>query len=368
MVLGRRTRVFIVDDSAVVRSLLRTVVSADPSLEVVGTAIDGATALQAIESVRPDLVLLDVEMPNVDGLETLRRLRAQAFRKPVVMVSAVTQRGARVTIEALAGGASDYVAKPAGHCDRETALRALAQDLLPKIQALTVSPNPKLVRLSSGAERAEPVKAAAIAPSVVVVGVSTGGPAALDVILSEIPREFPLPILIVQHMPELFTGPLAERLSRRCSMPVREAVEGAPVLPGAIHIARGNWHMEIVASASNGLPPTLHLQQGPLVNHCRPSVDVLFRSAVPVYGAGTLAVVLTGMGSDGLAACRLIRTQGGVVLAQDEATSAVWGMPGAVAQAGLANRVIPLASIAHEILQLTRRASEKCSVHPWVVQ
>jgi len=356
---GRRTRIFIVDDSAVVRSLLRSVVSADPSLEVVGTAVDGAAALQAIESVRPDLVLLDVEMPNVDGLETLRRLRAHAFSKPVVMVSATTQRGARVTIEALASGASDYVAKPGGQCDRETALRVLAQDLLPKIQALTAGSAAPKTRFAAVPEPSEQPRSASRAPSLVVIGVSTGGPAALDVLLPAIPEWFPLPILVVQHMPELFTGPLAERLSRRCSLPVVEATEGASVHPGKIQLARGNWHMEIVASASAGLPSTIHLQQGPLENHCRPAVDVLFRSAAAVFGSSTLAVILTGMGSDGLAACRLIRSRGGMVLAQDEATSAIWGMPGAVVQAGLANRVLPLPSIAHEILQLTRRGNEK---------
>jgi two-component system chemotaxis response regulator CheB len=369
MAHGRRTRIFIVDDSAVVRSLLRTVISADPSLEVAGTAADGAAALQAVESVCPDLVLLDVEMPNVDGLETLRKLRSRAFSKPVVMVSAVTQRGARVTIEALASGASDYVTKPSGQSDRETALRVLAQDLLPKIQALTAPPASPLTRSACAAEQPESIRASATMPSVVVIGVSTGGPAALDVLLSAIPRGFPLPMLIVQHMPELFTGPLAERLNQRCSIPVREAVEGAPVVPGAIYLARGNWHMEIVAAASAALPPALHLHQGPLENHCRPAVDVLFRSAASIFGSATLAVVLTGMGSDGLAACRVIRARGGIVLAQDQATSAVWGMPRAVMQAGLAQRVLPLSSIAHEILLLARRArGEKGSACELAVQ
>ena len=364
MAHGRRTRIFIVDDSAVVRSLLRTVISADPSLEVAGTAADGAAALQAIDSVSPDLVLLDVEMPNIDGLETLRKLRSRAFSKPVVMVSSVTQRGARVTIEALASGASDYVTKPAGQSDRETAVRVLAQDLLPKIQALTVSASAPLMRSASTASTT-----ASATPSVVVIGVSTGGPGALDVLLSAFPQGFPLPILVVQHMPELFTGPLAERLNQRCSIPVREAWDRAPVVPGTIYLARGNWHMEIMGASSAALPPALHLHQGPLESHCRPAVDVLFRSAAAIFGAGTLAVVLTGMGSDGLAACRIIRARGGIVLAQDQATSVVWGMPGAVTQAGLAQRVLPLSSIAREILLLTGRArGEKCNARQWAGQ
>lgn len=362
---GRRTRIFIVDDSAVVRSLLRTVISADSSLEVAGTAADGAEALQAIESVSPDLVLLDVEMPNIDGLETLRKLRSRAFSKPVVMVSSVTQRGARVTIEALASGASDYVTKPAGQSDRETALRVLAQDLLPRIRALTISAASPSTHSTSEADQSGSSIASVPMPSVVVIGVSTGGPGALDVVLPAFPEGFPLPILVVQHMPELFTGSLADRLNQRCRIRVREAVEGAPVTSGTIYLARGNWHMEIVAGSSAALPPTIHLQQGPLENHCRPAVDVLFRSAATVFGAGTLAVVLTGMGSDGLAACRVIRTRGGIVLAQDQATSVVWGMSGAVTQAGLAHRVLPLSSIAHEILLLTRgEKGEKCNVCP----
>ena len=341
MAHSRRTRIVIVDDSAVMRSLLRTVILADPSLEVAGSAADGAAALETIQSVRPDLVLLDVEMPNLDGLETLRIMRARGSRTPVVMVSAVTQRGARVTIDALASGASDYVTKPANQLDRDSALRTLAQDLLPRIQALTVSKLMQSPRPNLATEGTESRQLPSTPPSIVVIGVSTGGPAALDLLLSSIPSTFPLPILIVQHMPELFTGPLAERLSQSCRLRVCEATEDAPVLPGSILLARGNWHMEVIAAPRQGSPAKLHLQQEALENHCRPSVDVLFRSAAATFGPATLAVVLTGMGSDGLASSRLIRAQGGTVLAQDQATSAVWGMPGAVVQAGIAHRVCP---------------------------
>lgn len=357
MAHSRRTRILIVDDSAVIRSLLRTVICADPTLEVAGTAADGAAALQAIESVRPDLILLDVEMPNVDGLATLRALRARSCRIPIIMVSSVTQRGARVTIEALACGASDYVTKPANQADRETAIRVLAKDLLPRIQALTTSAVSQARGSAIALELAETSRLSSTQPSVVVVGVSTGGPAALDVLLPAIPQGFPLPVLVVQHMPELFTAPLAERLNQRCSLRVREAAEGAPVIPGVIYLARGDWHMEILAASCGGSSPSLHLHQGPLENHCRPAVDVLFRSAARLFGPATLAVVLTGMGSDGLASCRMIRAQGGTVIAQDQASSAVWGMPGSVIQAGLAQRVLPLHAIAHEILRLAARST-----------
>jgi two-component system chemotaxis response regulator CheB len=360
MTAGSRTRILIVDDSVVMRSLLRSVVCAEASLEVAGTAADGKSALSAIETLHPDLVLLDVEMPVMDGLVTLRRLRAQGHTIPVIMCSSLTQRGARVTIEALACGASDYVAKPAGQTSREAATGALSHELIPRILALTSQAQTALI----GVPRIPPilpiapfpgVQTTSSIPLVLAIGVSTGGPAALDLLLPALPADFPLPVLVVQHMPELFTRLFAERLNGRCPLQVREAVEGDSVRAGTIFIARGDWHMEVLAAACPGSPATLHLSRGPQENHCRPAVDVLFRSVAAVYGAGALAVVLTGMGSDGMIGCRAIRDHGGSILAQDEATSTVWGMPGAVANAGLAHRVLPLDAIAPEILRLARR-------------
>jgi two-component system chemotaxis response regulator CheB len=354
MTSSRPARILIVDDSAVVRSLLRAVISHDAGLEVAGTAADGESALSAIDTLRPDLVLLDVEMPVMDGLITIRKLRAGGHRIPVIMCSSLTQRGAKVTIEALACGASDYVAKPSGQSSREEAMRALSQDLLPKIHALTRQPH---AALSNGARNPMPASLTAAQPitsipRALAIGVSTGGPAALDILLPELPANFPLPVLIVQHMPELFTQMLAERLNDRCPLQVHEGIEGEPVRPGSIYVARGNWHMQVQAGAHIGLPATLHLNQDAPENHCRPAVDVLFRSAAAVYGAGTLAVVLTGMGSDGMSGAHMIREHGGSVLVQDEASSAVWGMPGAVSAAGLAHKVLPLKAIAPEILRL----------------
>jgi two-component system chemotaxis response regulator CheB len=269
-----------------------------------------------------------------------------------------------VTIEALACGASDYVTKPAGQASREAATRALALDLTPRIHALTgqsrslplplCPPRIPLLLPLPAAHRPQSVSSV---PALLAIGVSTGGPAALDVLLPALPASFPLPVLIVQHMPELFTKLFAQRLDGRCGLRAREAAEGDPVRPGTICIARGNWHMEVLAASRLGQPPTLHLNQGPLENHCRPAVDVLFRSAAAVYGAGVLALVLTGMGSDGLIGCRAIRDRGGSVLAQDEATSTVWGMPGAVANAGLAQSVLPLQAIVPEILRIAARSS-----------
>lgn len=375
MAPSRRIRVLIVDDSAVMRSLLRTVVCADPSLEVAGTAGDGASALNSVGILHPDIVLLDVEMPVMDGLITLRELRRRGHKMPLIMCSSLTQRGAKVTLDALAAGASDYVAKPAGQTNREAAVTALSQDLLPRIHALadlnkaahpvlpSQSPFPAVAGFTVGTRSphllplAQPQRSVPIVsrPTVLAIGVSTGGPAALDLLLPALPGDFPLPVLIVQHMPELFTRVFAERLDRRCRLRVREAVEGDAVRKGSIAVARGNWHMEVLAAARGSAPPTLHLTQSPLENHCRPAVDVLFRSVAAVYGAGTLALVLTGMGSDGLLGCRMIREHGGSVLAQDQASSTVWGMPGAVTNAGLAHRVLPLGDIAPEILRLLSR-------------
>ena len=350
MATSGRIRVVIVDDSAVMRSLLRSVISADGELEVAGTAADGASALNCIESVRPDLVLLDVEMPVMDGLATLRELRRRGHKMPVVMCSSLTQRGAQVTLEALAGGASDYVTKPSGQSGREEAARMLAQELTPKIRALTAQPQSAPLMFSP----AVPSRAEAIAatPSVLAIGVSTGGPAALDVLLPQLPRDFPLPVLIVQHMPELFTRLFAERLNGRCRLAVSEAAEGNAVTAGLVQVARGNWHMEVRGPMRTGAPATVHLQQGPLENHCRPAVDVLFRSVAEVYGAGVLGVVLTGMGSDGMVGCQVIRGRGGSVLAQNQASSTVWGMPGAVVNAGLAQKVLPLNAMVPEILRI----------------
>lgn len=351
-----RSRILVVDDSAVVRSLLRTVIASDPELELTGTAADGESALEMIATLKPDLVLLDVEMPIMDGLLTLRTLRAQGYRLPVIMCSTLTRRGAAVTVDALVSGASDYIAKPAaGGSLPPNPAQAFGAELLRKIHALTrgaAGPHgmPTLDRADVGRELRTTYPGSV--PTIVVIGVSTGGPAALETVLPTLPAGFPLPVLIVQHMPEIFTRMLAERLTPRCAMPVVEGAEGDLLRPGRVVIARGDWHLELLASARTGGSTTLHLVQSPPENHCRPSVDVLFRSAVAVCGSGVLAVVLTGMGSDGLAGAQAVRAHGGTVLAQDESTSTVWGMPGAVARAGLAHRILPLNSIGPELVRL----------------
>ncbi len=344
---SRRIRVLHIDDSAVMRSLIRMVLEPQAAIEIAGAASSGQDGLAAFQRIHPDLVLLDIEMPGMNGLEVLSAIRRDDRRVPVIMCSTLTSRGARITIEALARGATDYVTKPGAQHNLREGVDTLSRELLPKILALFPSesrpaaiPAPEAPRIALPSSCAHP-------PRIVVIGVSTGGPAALEVLLPKIPGSFPLPILIVQHMPRLFTGLLAERLNSVCALHVREAAPDTQAQAGVIDIARGDWHLEVLRDLR------LRLNQDPPENFCRPSVDVLFRSAAQVCGGRVLGIILTGMGSDGMQGSRAIRTAGGSILAQDAATSVVWGMPGAVAHAGLANRILPLDAIPAEILRLT---------------
>ncbi len=345
----RKVRVLHVDDSAVMRSLLRMVLEPQPSVEIVAAAACGQEGLAAFDRLHPDLILLDIEMPGMNGLEVLSSIRRRDRRVPVIMCSTLTSRGARITIEALARGATDYVTKPGAQNGIAQGVETLTRELLPKILALfppesrpapAAPPEPRLVLPPSTTHSAK----------VVLIGVSTGGPAALEVLLPKIPAGFPLPILIVQHMPRLFTGLLAERLNTLCPLRVREAAPDAHPEPGFVDIARGDWHLELTRDMR------LRLNQNEPENFCRPSVDVLFRSAAQACSGRVLGVILTGMGSDGLAGSRAIRSAGGAIFAQDAATSVVWGMPGSVANAGLANKILPLDAMAPEILRFVASA------------
>jgi two-component system chemotaxis response regulator CheB len=365
-------RVLIVDDSVVVRRLLSDLLSSDPELEVAGVASDGHSALAKIQASPPDLVTLDVEMPGLDGLKTLAAIRASQPKLPVIMFSALTERAARTTLEALSLGATDYVTKPSDVTSLAAALVQVREQLVPKIKALCALPKPRPRPLavpfvtatpSLAAPTAAPLTPSLRAPAplataaprvtgeveLVVIGSSTGGPNALATLLPRLPRSLSTPILITQHMPPVFTRQLAARLGALSGLEVREATGGEALTPGSVWIAPGDFHLVV---RRDGQSVRLAVHQGPPENSCRPSVDVLFRSAAEVYGGRTLAVVLTGMGQDGLRGCQRIREAGGQVVVQDEVTSVVWGMPGFVARAGLANAVVPLDTIDAEI---TRR-------------
>ncbi|MEU2350557.1 chemotaxis response regulator protein-glutamate methylesterase [Modestobacter sp. NPDC049651] len=348
-------KVMVVDDSVVVRKIVTDVLSEDPAIQVVGTAVNGKVALGKLEQLKPDLVTMDIEMPEMNGIEAVRAIRAgqggrERSRVPIIMFSTLTERGASATLDALSGGANDYVTKPANVGSVAQSMESVRQQLIPKIKALTGRP------LTSSAPAPAPVAprppaprtVARQEPAVLVIGSSTGGPEALAKVLPALPANLPVPVLLTQHMPPVFTRQFAQRLDRLCPLTVVEAVAGTPLVPGTVHIAPGDWHLTVAAA---GRSKQTHLDQGPPENFCRPAVDVLFRSAVAAYGGAVLGVVLTGMGSDGKVGAGQIREAGGTVIAQDQATSVVWGMPGAVTQAGFADEVVPLDRVAETIVR-----------------
>jgi two-component system chemotaxis response regulator CheB len=352
-----KIRVLLVDDAAVVRRLVTSALSRDPDLEVVGTAADGQMALARLADLQPDVVLLDLEMPVMSGLETLVALRKTHPRLPVIMFSRFTQRGVEATVHALTLGADDYVPKPGDGLEVGTCIEEL---LIPKLKLLgrrikaEHEPPPQVAKPLAPTPRQAPpgTDRSRVAPvQIVVIGTSTGGPNALAELLPAFPSDWQVPLVIVQHMPRDFTARLAERLCEKSRLRVREAAEGELISAAQAWVARGDSHLIV---RQEGKLVRLALHQGPLVNGCRPAVDVLFEAAAEVYGAGVLAVVMTGLGQDGLQGCEKVRAAGGQVLVQDEASSVVWSMPGAVARAGLADEVLPLGHLGPEILQRVR--------------
>ena len=365
-----KVRILVVDDSVVVRRLVTDSLESDPELTVVATAANGKIALSRLEQVNPDVIVLDVEMPEMDGLETLSALRKTHPKLPVIMFSTLTERGATATLEALARGASDYVTKPSNVSAVNVAMQRIRDELVPRIKALCgrgapVVPMPPRARsagvtgVTGAASPARPARPSLVASpksparvDVVAIGVSTGGPVALERLFADLPADLPVPVVVVQHMPPLFTDMLAKRLDAKCPLQVAEGAEGAALVPGRAWIAPGDHHLTVVRE-SRGVH--LHVSQEPPENSCRPAVDVLFRSVADAYGSNVLAVVLTGMGQDGLRGAERIVEGGGTVLVQDQATSVVWGMPGFVAGAGLADEVLPLDLLGGEIVERVRR-------------
>ena len=413
-------RILVVDDSVVIRKLLTATLEEVQDFEVVATAAHGKIALARLSQCNPDIVILDVEMPEMDGIETVKQIRKVAPRLPVIMFSTRTERGAVATIEALTAGASDYVAKPSNVGGMVVAMARVREELVPKILALTgrralpalpsspfatiaaaaaagvlglattmsvpnlgyvpiapaapaapgsaaktpsgpvamrsrTSTQPKvrgatssgsIPVLSEGPIRLHRAAGPRAPIDIVAIGASTGGPNALSVLLGQLPPDFPVPVVIVQHMLATFTRHFAERLATQSRIKIVEAAAGDALVPGCVYIARGDYHLLVERRAGRG---GLVMNQDPVENFCRPAVDVLFRSVARSYGAGALAVVLTGMGHDGLSGSGAIRDAGGDVIVQDEASSVVWGMPGFIARAGLASQVIAIDQLAAEL-------------------
>ena len=434
--------VLVVDDSVVIRRLITDALAEDPDIRVVGTAANGRLALTRIEQLQPDLITLDIEMPELDGIGTLRELRPLYPRLPVIMFSTLTAAGAGATLDALAAGASDYVTKPSNVGSFDESLRSVREQIIPRIHALcagrgplgrptaarpapggfafppavpgltgalpqpprtgapapgpasrtrTGPPATDAARAPIGPEEGRPAdqrpadhrpadhrpadrrpaghRPAAAPPGrapqatprvparprtgrveLLAVGCSTGGPDALSQVLAALPGTLPVPVVVVQHMPPLFTRMFAERLDRQSALTVVEAAGGEPLRPGHVYIAPGDHHLEV---ARAGTEIRTKLQSGPPENFCRPAVDVLFRSVAAVYGGNVLATILTGMGQDGRRGAETLHAAGAEIVAQDEATSVVWGMPGAVTHAGVAHAVLPLGDIARHLITRT---------------
>lgn len=352
---ARKITVLVVDDSAFMRQILRRELGRDPHLEVVGAARDGLEALALVEKLRPDIVTMDVEMPNLNGLAALRDIMSR-FPRPVVMLSSLTQEGSLTTLKALELGAVDFVGKPSGAVALD--FHKVRDELVEKLKAVARSVNVEAltrpvrahgatrapVATSAGKDAARRSVLATRTGGAVIIGSSTGGPRALTEVIPRLPSDFPLPLLVVQHMPAGFTRSLAERLDSLSRIAVREARDGDLLQPGLALVAPGGLHAEV------GADMRVRLNEKPPVHGVRPSVDVSLISAGPLLGRHTVAVVLTGMGADGAEGAKLIHEQGGRVIAEHQSTCVVYGMPRSVVEAGVADAVVALPKIAEEIV------------------
>lgn len=358
-------RVLVVDDSAFMRKVLANMLASDPRIQIVGTARNGDDALVQVRSLKPDVMTLDIEMPGTNGIEVLRRVMEE-MPMPVVMVSSLTERGAQETLTALDLGAVDFIPKKLH--DSAVNIVSLQQELIDKVieahkvgeklSRLTAGPNgscraPAPVRAASAVDvsvsRSAPSSLHARGSKVVAIGCSTGGPKALQEILPLFPKDFPAPILVVQHMPKFFTGPLAQRLNELSQVEVREAADGDVLKPGLALIAPGGLHMKLMWR--NAAEARIVLASEPVTLH-RPSVDVMMESVAQVYSGRAVGVILTGMGHDGQSGMKAIKMAHGRTIAQDEGTSVVYGMPKAVVESGMADKIVPLGMIAGEIANM----------------
>jgi two-component system, chemotaxis family, protein-glutamate methylesterase/glutaminase len=368
-------RVMVVDDSAVIRGLITRALETDSGIQVVATVGNGQLAVSQMSRSDVDVIVLDIEMPVMDGLTALPELLKAAPDVKIIMASTLTQRNAQVSIEALQKGASDYIPKPSSTGEIHGSAD-FKRDLIDKVKALgRVRRDRRDRNKAAGGPEAKPVPAGRSAPAapggrtsllsptspislrpfgrlmpqIVGIGSSTGGPQALFTVLGNLPASFKLPIVITQHMPATFTTILAEHIGRVSKRPSAEGRDGEPIEPGKIYLAPGDNHMII---ETQGTQKIIRLNKNPPENFCRPAVDPMFRSLAAVYGANVLGVVLTGMGSDGAKGGRVLADAGATVIAQDEASSVVWGMPGAAAQAGICSALLPIDKVAGEIARI----------------
>jgi two-component system chemotaxis response regulator CheB len=339
-----KLRILVVDDSVIMRKAVSDVIASDSRFEVVGTAASGRIALQKFPILQPHALTVDIEMDDIDGIETIREIRKTNTTIPIIVVSTLTERGAAKTMQAFAVGATDCVAKPANTTDPESWRAALAKQLLPALSQLEVQSQRPLPTPSipPGPRRLRPGPV-----EIVAIASSTGGPVALGTLLAGLPK-LKVPVVVTQHMPPIFTRLLAERLSASSGQEVREAADGDVIRPGVVYIAPGDYHLVLVRE---GLHVKATLDKGPPENSCRPAADVMFRSVASIYGGCSLAVVLTGMGYDGLRGVEVLRAKGADVIAQNAASSVVWGMPGAIARANLADLVLPIEEVAPAIIR-----------------
>lgn len=366
--------VLVVDDAILFRRVMTDVLQSLPNVTVVGSAANGKLALQRVIDLKPDLLTLDMEMPEMDGLAVLDGLQKTKNPPAVIVVSALTRKGGQLTLSALQKGAFDFITKPES-LSAEKSREMIRSELAPRIRALA---NRLEVRTILGTRPARPPEKPAITqpvsksatdtlagiagrmnrlttqrkPELLLIGVSTGGPNALNTILPRIPKDIGVPILIVQHMPPIFTQSLAESLAAKCAVDVKEAAHGETVLPNTVYIAPGGRHMRLGPGPESSR--LIHITDDPPENNCKPAVDYLFRSVATHFPGQGMAVILTGMGNDGTMGLRLLKRHGCFVIAQDEDSCVVYGMPKAAADAGMVDVVLPLDAIASRIVMAIR--------------
>jgi len=366
-------RVVVVDDSALFRRVLADVLSSLQDIEVVGWAPNGKVALEKIRELKPDLVTLDLEMPEMNGLEVIDALAGTKNAPAIIVVSALTKKGGHLTLEALQKGAFDFITKPEA-ANPEKGREQLRTELASRLRAFSarsgvprkgighqVAPKPEPLPSKVVVKpRISVAERASMKPEMVLIGVSTGGPNALGILLPALPKNLGVPVLVVQHMPPVFTQTLAESLNTKCALRVCEAAHGMTVEVGTIYIAPGGRQMRIAPGA--GGAKIIQVTDDPPENNCRPAVDYLFRSAANNFPGKSLGVILTGMGSDGTIGLRLLKRHGCFVIAQDEASCVVFGMPKAAIEAGVADVVLPLGAIASRIATEIRMAVRPASI------